>query len=98
MPSRFIALGLVGMLLATPALAQDLSPASSHRYTVRVRPRIHLEHMRPMVGQIRLRMKHAIPEMRLHNRIHFRMRPFKMRDFRFQVRPRLRLDAGTAEI
>ena len=81
-----------------PALAQDTSPPSSHRYTVRVRPRIHLEHMRPMAGQTRLRMKHAMPEVRMRHQVRLRMRPFKTRDFHFQVRPRIRLDAGTAEI
>lgn len=98
MPSRCIALGLVGLLLATPAMAQDPSPTPSHRYSVRVRPRIHMEHMRPLAGQMRFRMKHAMPEVRMRNHIRLRMQPFKMRDFRFQVRPRVRLDAGTAEI
>ena len=98
MPGRFIALGLVGLLLATPALAQDATPSPHPRYTVRVRPRIHLEHMRSMAGQVRLRLKHARPELRIRNHMHFRMRPFKMRDFRFQVRPKIRFGDGTAEI
>lgn len=98
MPRRFITLGLLGLLVAAPVLAQDPSPTPSHRYTVRVRPRIHLEHRRPMAREVRLRMKQGMPELRMRNHIRFRMRPFKMRDFHFQVRPRLRLKAGTAEI
>jgi hypothetical protein len=51
-----------------------------------------------MAREVRLRMKQGMPELRMRNHIRFRMRPFKMRDFHFQVRPRLRLKAGTAEI
>ena len=98
MPSRFFAFALVGMLIATPAMAQDPSPTPSHRYTVRVRPKIHLQHIRPLAGEMRFRMKHARPELRMRNQIRLRMRPFHMRDFRFRMRPRLRLQAGTAEI
>jgi len=98
MPGRFIALGLVGLLLATPALAQVATPSPYPRYTVRVRPKIHLEHMRSMAGQMRLRLKQARPELRIRNHMHLRMRPFKMRDFRFQLRPKIRFGGGTADI
>lgn len=98
MPGRFIALGLVGLLLATPALAQNASPSPHPRYTVRVRPKIHLEHMRSMAGQMRFRLKQARPELRIRNHMHLRLRQFKMRDFRFQVRPKIRLGTGTADI
>ena len=95
---RLITFGMVGMLLAGPVLAQDATPSPSPRFTVRVRPKIHMEHRHSLNNQVRLQIRGARTELRMRNRMHIRMRPFKMRDFHLRVRPKVRFRAGTAEI
>jgi hypothetical protein len=90
---RVIALGLLGVLLATPVLAQEESPSR--------RPLIERHHLVPKIRMehrlhlSQLRMKHR---MALRQRLRVERQFLKVRNLQLRMRPKLRLRSGSAEI